>query len=190
MHIKKGNNMPINNYQISQNPSFGAKFVSNVKDLDIDTKKVGAAFEELTNDFPNETLVLDKQYTWGEVGDIFTLKDNQNNKLARIACSFTTHSKIDETPENQASLLNNIFRFMKERASENTALKEIYNKMNDLKKQMNDLVEQEKIILKRRNEKILANAGKYDIEISELNAKNPDFTRIYKTAQYTLSLKD
>lgn len=175
--------MKIDNYQSYQNPGFGARFINNVENLDIDTKKVGALFEKLTKDSPNEILYLDKTYSWGEVGDIFTLKDNQNNKLAKIACSFTTHSKINENPEKQASLLDNIFRFMKERARENTALKEINDKMNNLRERMNNLVRQEETLRNAQDKNILQGAKKYNIEILELKADDPNFKRIYKTAQ-------
>ncbi len=178
--------MKINGYQSSYNHNFGAKFVNNTKDLDIDAQKVGTIFEKLTQDIPDETLSLDKQYAWGEGGDVFTLKDNANNKLARIACSFTTHSKMDENPETQASLLNNIFRFMRARASENASFNEITQKMNILKKQMNYLTEQEENLHNKQYQNIIKDAQKYDIEISQLNSYDPDFKRIYKTAQYMI----
>ena len=39
VYVKKGENMQINNYQPNQKPNFGARFVNNVKDLSINTKK-------------------------------------------------------------------------------------------------------------------------------------------------------
>ena len=172
--------MQINNYQSNQNPNFSARFINNVKTLDIDTKKVGALFEKLTK------VSLDKPYSWGEIGDIFTLRDNRNNILAKIACSFTTHSEIDENPEKQASLLNNIFRFMKERARENTALKEINDKINNLRERINNLVRQKENLRKEQDQNILQDAKKYSMEISELEADDPHFRKIYKTAQFML----
>lgn len=183
VYVKKGEIMQINNYQSNYNPNFGAKFINNAKDLAIDTTKVGALFEKLTKDSPNETLALEKRYSFGEPGDIFTLRDNNDNKIAKIACSFTTHSGMNDKPETQASLLNNIFRFMKERAKENKEFNELNTKINDLKEQMKVLVRQEDNFIERRNKNTMRDAQKYDIEISDLKSDDPMFKRIYKSAQ-------
>lgn len=190
VYVKKGENMQINNYQPNQNPNFGARFINNVKDLNINTKKVGALFEKLTKDSPNEILSLDKKYSWckGEVDDIFTLSDNQNNKLAKIACSFTTHSEIDGSPEKQASLLNNIFRFIKERARENAAFKEIDIEMKKLKEQEKILNAKEAELKKLQDKNVIQDASKYNIEIADLKSDDPHFETIYKTAQSMISV--
>ena len=180
--------MQINNYQPNQNPNFGARFINNVKDLSIDTKKVGALFEKLTKDSPNETLTLDKLDAFGTASDLFTLSDNKNNKLAQLACSFTNHSKIDENPENQASLLNNIFRFIKGRVKENTAFKEIDIEMNKLREQEKILNAKELELKKLQDKNIVQDAAKYNIEISDLKSDDPYFKKIYKTAQSMISV--
>ena len=180
--LRKEKNMQINNYQPNQNPNFGARFVSNVKDLSINTKKVGALFEKLTKDSPNETLILDKIDALGTASDLFILRDNKNNKLAKVACSFTRHSKIDENPENQASLLNDIFRFVKGRVKENAAFKEIEDQMNKLREQEKILYAKELKLEKLQFKNIMQDAAKYNIEISDLKpvgVESPTYNLIF-----------
>ncbi len=51
--------MKVPKYQTNQKLNFGAKFINNVKNLDIDTNRIGAVFEELTKDSPGEKLILE-----------------------------------------------------------------------------------------------------------------------------------
>ena len=52
--------MQTNNYQSNYNPSFRARFINNVKNIDVDTIRVRNLFEKLTKDSTNEILTLAK----------------------------------------------------------------------------------------------------------------------------------
>lgn len=192
--------MQINNYQHSQNPCFGAKFINKVPDFDVDLKKAGAIFEKLTKDYPDEKLIFEKPKVWGEVGDVFSLSDKNDNKLIKAACAFSNHSEFDEAnPEKQASLLDNIFRFIKERANAKFIDEEFEKKYDEIDLANPKYPRSPETIRKlqkirelkdaHRNieaKDLVKDAQKYNIEIEDTTADKPAFKRIYLLSQFML----
>lgn len=171
--------MEIKKLQSGHNTYFGAKFINKAENPNIDTQKAGEIFEKLTKDSPDEKLILEKNKMRNEGVDVFVLTDKNNNKLARVACSFTTHSEFDETPEKQAYLLNNIFKFIQRRANENTAFKKLEEKITKLHNQQD-------LLLKIKDQNIVKDAQKYNIEVEEVPSDDPHFKKAYQAAQFNL----
>lgn len=178
--------MKVPKYQTNQKLNFGAKFINNVKNLDIDTNRIGAVFEELTKDSPGEKLILEEQENSYVDGDVFTLTDRKNNELAKVACAFSFHSKFNNNPDTQALLLNNIYRVIKKRSIEISALKKIKDEIANLRKQERILLDKEDEFIDQQAKNILQDAKEYDIEILDLKPEDKNFNRFYNLAQYSI----
>ena len=183
--------MKVGNYQPNQNPYFGARFINKLQGIDMDSKKVGKIFEKLTKDCPKNKLILESQNESGLGGDIFKLTDYHGNKLAKINCLFTKHSQFEQEPVKQASLLNNIFRFMQQRENENIKYKELGNKISNekikytkLQKSLNELHNKQDELLKAQEKNIMNDMQKYNIEIDEIKSNNSSFEHAYKMTHF------
>ena len=179
--------MQINNYHHTQNLCFGAKFINKVPDFDVDLQKAGEIFEKLTKDYPDEKLIFEKPKVWGQVGDVFSLSDKNDNKLIKAACAFSNHSEFDEAnPQKQAALLDNIFRFIKERANAKFIDEEFEKKYDEISRKLRKIRELQSAHRNIEAKDLVKDAQKYNIEIEDTTADNPDFKRIYQLSQTKL----